>query len=153
MATRFARPVTASLLARPPSRAAQSARLTSLYIGAAGASVLASPVRLPALVFGAAAPPALWARVGGCVAVTFGAYYGAVYAADAAASAPGRGSSAVAVAFYRATVWVRIILAAALAALAAAHAAPGVGLLAAANAVGGAAMAFALAKDGEKVFV
>lgn len=137
----------ASLLARPPSHAAASARLTAAYITAAGVAVLASPTRLPRLVFGAGVLPAVWARVGGGVALTFGAYYAAVYAADAAAGGPR--SAPVAAAFYRATVWARAALAVLLGATALAHGVPGVGLLAAANGVGAAAMAVALAKDGK----
>ena len=138
----------ASLLARPPTHAAASARLTAAYISAAGVAVLAAPTRLPTLVFGPHVLPTLWARVGGCIAVTFGAYYAAIYAADVSTG----GKEATAVAFYRATVWVRAALAAALAACAVAHAVPGIGILAAANGLGALSMAVGLRKDGHKVF-
>ena len=110
--------------------------------------MLAAPTRLPTLVFGPGTLPTLWARVGGCIAVTFGAYYAAIYAADAAAG----GKETTAVAFYRATVWARAALAAALAACAIAHAVPGVGILAAANAIGALSMAVGLRKDGQRMF-
>jgi hypothetical protein len=118
-------------------------------------AVLFAPIALPAAVFGAGVLPVVWARVGGLVAVTFGAYYAAVYVGEAAAAA-GRGGAAaaavspVALAFYTAPVWARAALALALAAVAAAGEVKGVYLLAAANGAGAASMAWALRRDGQR---
>jgi hypothetical protein len=135
------------LFAPAPTPAASSARFTAAYITAAGVAALAAPQPLADAVFGPGVLPTLWARVLGCLAATFGAYYAAVFVGDVEESKEGGKPSPVALSFYRSTVWARAALAAALAALAAAHRAPGLLLLAAANAVGAGAMAWALGRS------
>jgi hypothetical protein len=144
--------------------AAAAAIVTGVYATLAGAALALAPRTTFGLLFDAAAVPVGWVRVGGVLFATFGLQYlgaglgdarllaqqqqqqqladAAAAAAPSPAPAPTSSSSA---SFYEASVWSRLFLAAAFAALVAAGAAePGLLVLAAVNAFGAVSMRAAL---------
>jgi len=99
---------------RPLSAAGRTAAATGAYISAAGACLLAAPLRTLGLLFttcsGESAISAPWVRVLGVLCLTFGSYYVGSAALESRGADPP-------VAFYRSTVFGRLALAAAFAAL------------------------------------
>ena len=131
------------------SAAGRAAAATGAYISLAGLCVLVAPQRCLSLLFSAASVAALgsgWARVFAVLAATFGSYY------SISAFAEWRGEAAP-VAFYRATVTGRLLLAAAFSVLVATRCLPepGLALLGGINAVGALAMHVALRADAARM--
>lgn len=136
------------------SSAGKAAAVTGAYISVVGAALLVAPLRCVGLLFCTEGVSAAWARLLAVLCLAFGSYYGG------AALLETRGC-AVPVAFYQSTVAGRVVLCTILCTLYATGLFPlsssalpaplPVCLLAGTNALGAAAMHFALKRDAANV--
>ncbi|KAG1672137.1 hypothetical protein FOA52_001725 [Chlamydomonas sp. UWO 241] len=132
--------------ARLQSPAAKAAIFTGSYAAVAGLALMLAPMSAFGLLFDASSVPRGWIRVGGILFALIGAQYLGTGLGDAPV-APGSSGGRVN-SFYRATVWSRLLLAAAFSVLVAFGEAPAtLLLLAGLNVVGAASMAVAIAKS------
>ena len=107
---------------RALSAAGRTAAVTGAYISVAGAALLAAPLRTLGLLFACDGITPAWVRVFGVLCLTFGSYYGGAAALEARGAPPPT-------AFYSSTIFGRLALAFAFAALVATGSFPQRGLL------------------------
>ena len=112
-ALRLRRAPRAALPPRALSSAGRTAAVTGAYISVAGVALLVAPHRALGLLFSTEGISAAWSRVFGVLCLTFGSYYGGAAALEARGAPPPT-------AFYASTVFGRLALAVAFAALVAA---------------------------------